>query len=313
MCNIIILVESMLARQLAAFASGQDTAFNQEVLPVHVPKKKESPLVAGAKPDARRSRKRDLDEDDQAADRAPAVTRAVQILRHLSRRSEPIGVNPLATTLGIVPSTCLHILRALAREGLVSFDGETKRYRLGIGVLGLARAYMASSALPVVVQPLLDGIANRKGVTAALIDRIDEHELIVSAVAQGSDMFSVKVTVGTIFPAFTSASGRCVAAYSRLSRAELRHKFDGVRWQQAPDFKDWLADVEQVDKQGYAIDSGSNVRGLTVIAVPVLDTNGMLLRCVAIVALKDQLSPPLLQALIKEADAVAKKLQSAEF
>src|SRR5690606_21344969 len=107
-----------------------------------------------------------------------------------------------ATALGMVPSTCLHILRALTQEGLVSFDNETKRYRLGIGVLGLARAYMASSALPVVVQPLLDDIANRKGVTAVLIDRMDERELIASAVAQGSDMFSVKVTVGATFSAF---------------------------------------------------------------------------------------------------------------
>jgi DNA-binding IclR family transcriptional regulator len=251
-------------------------------------------------------------ESNQSADRAPAVTRAVQILRYLARRAEPIGVNPLAVALGIVPSTCLHILRALAKEGLVAFDNETKRYRLGIGVLGLARAYMAGSALPVIVQPLLDDIANRKGVTTALIDRIDEQELIVSAVAQGLDMFSVKVTVGTTFPAFASASGRCVAAYSGLSRAELRSRFDRLRWQDPPSFTEWSADVERVKSEGFAIDAGHNVRGLTVISVPVLDPAGTLRRCVTIVALKEQLSASLLGTLVKEIDIVGRKLQRAE-
>jgi DNA-binding IclR family transcriptional regulator len=253
------------------------------------------------------------DERDSPDGRAPAVTKAVQILRYLARTPEPIGVNSLATALGIVPSTCLHILRALVREGLVAFDISSKRYRLGIGVLGLASTYITRSPLPTIVQPLLDDIARRLGVTASLIDRIDEHELIVSASAQGSDMFSVKVTVGSTFPSFSSASGRCVAAYSGQSRTALRARFAKLHWQDAPTFKRWTAEVDAVKVKGYAIDAGSYIRGLTSISVPVVKPGGVLARCVAVIALKDQLSDAKISVLVAEATSVAKELQKAEF
>ena len=42
----------------------------------------------------------------------PAVVRAVAMLRLLSNSPIPLGVNQIARELDIIPSTCLHILRA---------------------------------------------------------------------------------------------------------------------------------------------------------------------------------------------------------
>ena len=52
----------------------------------------------------------------------PAVTRAIAILRLLGRSRTPMGVKAIAQALGLVPSTCLHILRALVSEQLVKVD-----------------------------------------------------------------------------------------------------------------------------------------------------------------------------------------------
>src|SRR5690606_34190621 len=69
----------------------------------------------------------------------PAVTRAVAILRLLDRADAPMGVNAIARELDLVPSTCLHILRALTEEELVAVDPATKRYTLEAGIVSLAR------------------------------------------------------------------------------------------------------------------------------------------------------------------------------
>ena len=50
----------------------------------------------------------------------PAVTRAVAILRLLGRNEESLGVNAIARALRLIPSTCLHILRVLVAEELVT-------------------------------------------------------------------------------------------------------------------------------------------------------------------------------------------------
>src|SRR3546814_3853501 len=42
----------------------------------------------------------------------PALTRGLAVLRLLGRSEEPLGVNAVARQLGLVPSTCLHILRS---------------------------------------------------------------------------------------------------------------------------------------------------------------------------------------------------------
>jgi DNA-binding IclR family transcriptional regulator len=59
--------------------------------------------------------------------KAPAIARAAAILRLLGKSDVPLGVNAIARELGLVPSTCLYVLRALAEEELVAFDADTKR------------------------------------------------------------------------------------------------------------------------------------------------------------------------------------------
>lgn len=247
------------------------------------------------------------------ADRAPAATRTVQVLRHLAQRAEPVGVNQLAAELGLVPSSCLHILRALAREGLVAMDPATKRYRLGIGVISLARAFLNRRNIALTVQPLLDRIARECGVTAALIERAGPESLVVAAVAEGADMFSVKVTVGTTFPAFSSATGRCEAALAGLDEAALKARFAQLRWQSAPDFAGWRADVRAVPGCGYAADRGHYIRGLTVVSAPVHSVGPVLLRCVAAVALKEQLSAAREAALVATLLAAVADLRDVAF
>ncbi len=63
-------------------------------------------------------------------------------------------------------STCLHILRALVSEQLVRVDPSTKQYSLGTGMLPLARAVLVNSDFASVVQPRLDDLSKRYGVTA---------------------------------------------------------------------------------------------------------------------------------------------------
>src|SRR3977135_646670 len=96
----------------------------------------------------------------------PAVTRAIAVLRLLGRSRTPMGVKAIAQALDLVPSTCLHILRALVSEQLVKVDPGTKHYSLGIGMLSLARAVLESGGFSNLVQPELDRLSGRYGVTA---------------------------------------------------------------------------------------------------------------------------------------------------
>ena len=66
------------------------------------------------------------------AHRAPAVARAATVLRLLAGEAAGLGVSEIARRVGLVPSTCLHVLRALVEEGFVDFDAEGRLVALEV-------------------------------------------------------------------------------------------------------------------------------------------------------------------------------------
>ena len=113
--------------------------------------------------------------------RAPAVTRAIGILKVLGESSHPLGVNAIARAIGVVPSSCLHILRALVEEGMVHVDVRTKQYSLGLGLLMLARDMTGRSQFARAVQPELERIAREFPVTATAVEMDARERLVVVA------------------------------------------------------------------------------------------------------------------------------------
>ncbi len=206
--------------------------------------------------------------------KAPAIARAAAILRLLGRSEVPLGVNVIARELGLVPSTCLYVLRALAAEELVAFDDATKLYSLDAGILTLARGWLRRDRFSDLAQPVLDRLARRYGVTVLGVRISGLDHIVVVSTAQGGESFQLSAQVGSRFPALISATGRCIAAFGGYRPADLAARFETLRWDAAPSFTEWQAQVEQTRAQGYAVDPGNYIAGVTVLAAPVWHAAG---------------------------------------
>src|SRR5258706_7871735 len=200
----------------------------------------------------------------------PAVSRSIAILRLLGRSAEPVGVKAIAQALGIVTSTCLHILRVLVDEELVKVDS-TKRYSLGSGMLTLARSVIERNNFPAAVQPVLDRLSAEWSVPAIGVEISGLDRMVVVALSRSKIPFRLHVDVGSRFPVLISATGRLVAAYSNQPWNEIARRFRALRWQNPPGIDAWRKSLEAVRKKGYAIDRSNYISGVTVLAVPVFD------------------------------------------
>jgi DNA-binding IclR family transcriptional regulator len=243
--------------------------------------------------------------------RAPAVSKAIAVLKLLGSSPEPQGVNAIARALAIVPSTCLHILRALVEEGMVQVDPASKQYTLGIGVLTLAHDMLGRNHFASRAQAELTRIALKYGVTATAVEHDGRDRMVVVAMAQAPTILKIQVGLGSRFPAYISATGRCLAAHSGLSTAQLRQRFSALQWQDAPDFDVWLRQVEAARKQNVAVDSGNYICGFTVVAALVNGPSGPR-QAISIVGVSEQLSGKTLVELKRDtkeaADRVAAQL-----
>jgi DNA-binding IclR family transcriptional regulator len=244
----------------------------------------------------------------------PAVTRAIAILRLLGRSRTPMGVKAIAQALKLVPSTCLHILRALVSEQLVRVDPTTKHYSLGTGMLPLARAVLVNSDFASLVQPRLDDLSQRYGVTAIGVEVPDLDHMIVVTLSRTQAPVRLHVDVGSRFPALISATGRCVAAFSQHPWSEIEKRFRSLRWQNAPNYETWRKEIDGVRRHGFSIDRGNYIAGVAIVAVPVLNARRTITHTIAAVGLVSQLdrttSVALAQDMRVAAETVASQLVS---
>lgn len=244
--------------------------------------------------------------------KAPAISRAAAVLRLLGKSDAPLGVQSIARELGLVPSTCLHVLRALVAEEFVSFDADTKRYSLEAGVLTLARHWLRRNRFNDLAQPQLDRLGQAFDVTMLGVQIVGLDHIIVVAVSQSGHNFQLSTQIGSRFPALISATGRCIAAFGGHTESELETRFRTLRWDEPPTFDEWQAQVRLTRTQGFAVDSGNYISGVTVVAAPVWRARGKLGHALVAISIGSALRrnglPALQDALVSAAGTLSNQL-----
>jgi DNA-binding IclR family transcriptional regulator len=235
-----------------------------------------------------------------AQGQAPAVIRAIQILRRLGEASEPMGARQLARELELVPSTCLHVLKALASEGLVEFDSTTKHYTLGIGILAIARAAIQHNDFATLARPVLTELSTRFGVTVMATQLMTVRQMIVVAIAQTQQPFRLAADLGSRFPELISATGRCVAAFNEIEQATLRSRYDELPWDNPPGFETWLEQVRKTRCDGYGVDRANYLNGLTIVAVPVFGADARMTKGLVAVGISETIDAVGVPAIASE-------------
>ena len=212
-----------------------------------------------------------------------AALNAVAILRFLSRQASPVKLVDIASVLNINPSTCLGILHTLAREDFVTIDHKTKRYEVGLGVFELANYSSALRRDITAVRPLLERVANDRGVTVALWRQISSDQKILVLAATGPGQTQIHLAVGQRPPLLYGSSGRVLVAFGDIKDSVLRSQFKSVRWDKPLSFAAFRKQVVQTRKRGWSTEIGSHIAGIASVAVPVFDTHGkLLMACTAI-------------------------------
>lgn len=209
-----------------------------------------------------------------AGGKVPAVSRATAILRLLGGSGTPLGVNAIAREVGLVPSNCLYILRALAADEFVSFDPHTKHYTLGIGVLTLGQQWLMRDRFNDVARPILEQIAHEFDVAVIGLQVLGRDDIVLVMVSQTESIFQLNAHLGSRLPAIYGATGRCIAAFGDYSEAELAERFATINWDEPIDFQTWREQVRETRIRGFGIDEGYHKAGATFIAAPVWDAQG---------------------------------------
>jgi IclR family acetate operon transcriptional repressor len=217
--------------------------------------------------------------------RVNSVSNALGILRRLATADRPEGVNAISRNLGMSVSSCFNILKTLTSEDFAQFDTVTKTYALGIGAVDLALAALDPDAGFLRTHTILEGVAREHGVTCGLWRRVRDRLTLLGA-AEDERIARIRFTPGQRLPATIGAMGRCIAARLDIPQSELAEGLGKLRWYSMPKLDRYLSEVRAAGINGYSIDDGDFLQGITSVAAPIISRDGTLTHCIAATTFK---------------------------
>jgi DNA-binding IclR family transcriptional regulator len=202
------------------------------------------------------------------------------VLRRLAAAHRPEGVSAIARGVGISPSSCFNILKTLTTEEFAHFDPVEKTYTLGSGAVELAVAALDPEAGFLRARPILESIARDFAVTSGLWRRAGDRLVLVGA-AECQEIARIRLTPGVRLPIQIGAMGRCIAAHVETPESELAEAITMLKWDDPPTLKQYFAEVKMAATNGFAIDDGNFLQGITSVAAPIFNRERTLTHCMA--------------------------------
>ena len=208
-----------------------------------------------------------------------------QLLRALAHQGRPMALKDLAAAAGMAAAKAHPYLVSFGKIGLVEQDRASGRY--GLGPLALQLGLMSlQQADPVrLATPVIEGLAQQTGHTAALA-LWGSHGPTIVRLAESPAAVHVNMRQGTVFSIAGTASGQLYAAY--LPEAVVRPLYEAERrsagatrlpsWAQFA--KTTLAEVRQ---QGLGRADGSVVAGVSALSAPVFDHRGEMVLALTVI------------------------------
>lgn len=233
------------------------------------------------------------------------VAKALALLEHFSEESPEIGLSDLARRAGLDKATVHRMMGAMVDSGLLEQASDSKLYRLGPGVLRLARIRETAFPVTSVIQAALDRLSAATGETAHA-SLISGRALATIGISESQRSNRVSLVAGEILPFHSTASGLAVLAYS--SDSQLKKMLAAPLKAKTPktltDRKTLESSLVTIRQNGFSEADQTNEDEVYGIAVPIFGgdkfATGSLAVATPIHRMTDELRETIVSCLLEE-------------
>jgi IclR family acetate operon transcriptional repressor len=229
--------------------------------------------------------------ETRGGDAVQSVERALELLEALVEPEEGSGVSELARATGLPVGTIHRLLATMVARGYVRQDTARRKYMLGARLIQLGEA--ATRRFARFAHPYLAELMEVSGETANLAVFEDGQVAYVAQVPSRHHRVRMFTEVGRRMLPHTSGVGKVVLAFR--PRAEVER---------------FLAELDTVARQGYAIDSGEEEVGVRCLAVPVFGI-GDSVAAMSVSAPEGRLEPGDIERILPEMLRISAALSGA--
>ena len=245
-----------------------------------------------------------------------SIKKALSVLLCFSRKAPEWSMTELSRKLDLPLSTTSRILGSLVEEHFLDRDPETKTFRLGTRLIYLGALAKESLNLRKYALPVMMALRNLFGETVNLYIKQGKYRVCYEQV-ESLHTLKRSAQLGSRFPLWAGASGRCFLAFSDPDEAEQ------IIAEAKPLTANTITDpavirsrLENVRANGYAVSVAEREEGVFSAAAPIFDGSGAMVACLAISGptfrFSEERFPELAEGLKTAAETLSRSLGKSD-
>jgi len=224
-----------------------------------------------------------ISKDKQAKSNL-SVRKALAMINLLADREDFLSLTEISSALGLTMSTAHHIITSLKKDRFVDQNPETKKYGIGLRLyeIGLSNNYYQK--LAETAGPVLERMSTETGESSNLAVLI-EGQITYIAQKQSSHMMKTFVQLGSRSPVHCTGVGKVLISQYERNEIEKMISNQGLTKytpKTITTIEELLAELEQVQEQGYAVDREEREEGVICIASPIYNSSQKIVASISI-------------------------------
>lgn len=200
--------------------------------------------------------------------------RVLHILEIISKNNNELTFTDIYSKLKISKSTIQPILKTLVEENFINYNEVTKTYSIGFDFFKNAQVFLNDESLFVIIKNEMKKIVDKCDEICQMgtIDKSDPRKVFYIAKENSKQPIQLISSVGKSLPAHATALGKCLL--TRYNDSEIRNLYsDGLEKlteNTITDINQFIQNIDDVRKNGYATEDGESSSNITCIAFPLI-------------------------------------------
>jgi DNA-binding IclR family transcriptional regulator len=240
-----------------------------------------------------------------------SLERALSILCAFSKETQSLSLAQLSEAVKLPKTTVLRLCSTLTEFGFLYYDQQAGRYSLGLKLLVLGSVVNSTFFLTKVASPYLDELQTKTGKTIFLAIFHQDEIVYIDKKEDPKNQVRFASEVGTRRPPYFGMFGQIFMAHlpePEVDRILEKHPLAAVTRKSITDpalFKEKLCLIRN---NGFLIEEGEAIDGVTGISAPVLDFSGKPVAAVGVSFISSSEDENGKSAIIKEALDTAREI-----
>lgn len=209
-----------------------------------------------------------MEEEREGKNPVQSAERIFQVMEMLADNGE-MGLMEISAALGLHKSTVHRLLMSLIYMGYAKQDETTQKYMLTYKMVNMAGKILERMDILQVARPYMECLSDLSGEAVHLVQREGNNILYIYKIEAKVGTIRMVSHVGMVHPMYCSGVGKAIMA--TLPEDEVKQIWkesviEKKTEKTITDYEEMQKVLEDVRKNGYALDDEENEKGVRCIA-----------------------------------------------